>query len=225
MITFNEYLAGVINNDREREHSLMNDITQQINKIIENINEALENPENSVNSTDNKTSSVLNFFKGLKNKTGIEVKEMPTEQIKERGEEALKKMETFRKSFEARYPEVAKTLAQEAKNDATSLKGDMPLTTESVAGILGKGVAMIGAGLSWAAWNAIKFTLLQMLKVAIKIAKNIFTTHGKGILTFITICGAIIFPWLGFVQEPIFLIPSAIYYLVMIIGTLFNVGD
>jgi len=33
MITFNEYLAGVINNDREREHSLMNDITQQINKI------------------------------------------------------------------------------------------------------------------------------------------------------------------------------------------------
>jgi hypothetical protein len=101
----------------------------------------------------------------------------------------------------------------------------MPLTTESVAGILGKGVAMIGAGLSWAAWNAIKFTLLQMLKVVIKIAKNIFTTHGKGILTFITICGAIIFPWLGFVQEPIFLIPSAIYYLVMTIGALFNVGD
>ena len=102
MITFNEYLAGMIDNDREREHSLMNDITQQINKIIENINEALENPENSVNRTDNKTSYVLNFFKGLKNKTGTEVKKMPTQQIKARGEKALKKMKTFRESFEAR---------------------------------------------------------------------------------------------------------------------------
>jgi len=233
-----QYLAGVINQDHYydagHDKNSIKKMTRRINRIIENINEALEDAKKSAESEESEKnadvskekSSAVGFFNHLRNEIKEdEIARMSPAQIAQKGEKAKSKIAEFKRQFEAKYPEAASKLKKEAQSDAQSLRGELPPTTESIMGMLGKGAAMIGGALFWAAWKAIKFILLQILKVVIKIAKNIFTTHGKGVLPFVTICGAIIFPWLGFVQDPIFLIPAGIYYMVITIGALLKIGE
>lgn len=230
-----QYLAGVINQDyyydAGHDNNSIKKMTRRINRIIENINEALEDAKKSAESEENadvsnEKSSAVEFFNHLRNSIKEdEIARMSPAQIAQKGEDAKSKMAEFKRKFEAKYPEAAEKIKKEAQSDAQSLKGELPPTTESIMGMLGKGAAMVGGALFWAAWKAIKFILLQILKVVIKIAKNIFTFHGKGVLPFVTICGAIIFPWLGFVQDPIFLIPAGIYYMVITIGALLKIGE
>ena len=229
-----QYLAGVINQDHFYSNGYdkvaIKKITRRINRIIENINYTLENAEEPTSDDTNKqAASASSFFEKLKSSLGTPtnnslLKKSPAE-IENLGNLAESKVEEFKRNFEQNYPEAAAKLKKEALSDAGFLKAELPLTTEGILGMLGKGAALIGGGLLWAAWKVIKFILLTILKVIIKIAKNIFTAHGKGVLPFVTICFAIIFPWLGFVKEPIFLIPAGIYYMVMTIGALMKVGE
>jgi hypothetical protein len=231
-----QYLAGVINQDHYYDtgydKASIKKMTRRINRIIENINEALEDAaKESEESEENadvskEKSSAVSFFGKLKNSIKEdEIARMSSAQIAQKGEQAKSKIAEFKRQFEAKYPEAAEKIKKEAQSDAQLLKGDLPPTTESIMGMLAKGAAMVGGAVLWAAWKAVKFILLQILKVIIKIAKNIFTVEAKGALPFVTICFAIIFPWLGFVQDPIFLIPAGIYYMVITIGALLKIGE
>jgi hypothetical protein len=233
-----QYLAGVINQDHYydagHDKNSIKKMTRRINRIIENINEALEDAAKSKESEESEEnadvskekSSAVSFFGKLKNSIKEdEIARMSSAQIAQKGEQAKSKIAEFKRQFEAKYPEAAEKIKKEAQSDAQLLKGDLPPTTESIMGMLAKGAAMVGGAVLWAAWKAVKFILLQILKVIIKIAKNIFTVEAKGVLPFVTICFAIIFPWLGFVQDPIFLIPAGIYYMVITIGALLKIGE
>jgi hypothetical protein len=233
-----QYLAGVINQDHYydagHDKNSIKKMTRRINRIIENINEALEDAKKSAESEESEKnadvskeeSSAVNFFRNLRSKIKEdEIARMSTAQLAQKGDEAKGKMAEFKRQFEEKYPEAAEKIKKEAESDAQLLKGELPTTTEGIMSMLAKGAAMVGKAALWAAWKVVKFILLQILKVVIKIAKNIFTVHGKGILPFVTICGAIIFPWLGFVQDPIFLIPAGIYYMVITIGALLKIGE
>ena len=232
-----QYLAGVINQDHYydagHDKNSIKKMTRRINRIIENINEALEDAAKSAESEESEEnadvskekSSAVGFFNHLKNSIKEnEIARMSPAEIAQKGEKAKSKIAEFKRQFEAKYPEAAEKIKKEAQSDSQLLKGELPPTTESIMGMLAKGSAMVGGAFVWAAWKAVKFILLQILKVVIKIAKNIFTIEGKGMHSMLTICFAILFPWLGFVQEPFFLIPAGIYYMVITIGTLLKIG-
>lgn len=211
MITFTQFL------ENKYDITTVEKITGRIKTIIENINETLQ--QDQTEKPNKEAASAISFFTNLKNSINPnDIPNISPTQISQ-------KIKDFKQLFESKYPEYAQELKTEAKNDAKSLKIELPQTTESILGTVRKGTEIIGKAALWATWKTVKFIILQILKVIVKIAKNIFTIHGKGMHSLVNICFAIIFPWLAFAQEPIFLIPAGIYYIIMTIGALFKVGE
>jgi hypothetical protein len=244
-----QYLSGVINQDHyygiAHDKSSVKDISRKVSRIIENINSIINEEEKSTPVDSSKeTLSAKETFTDMMKKVGTLKSNSLTGEsltrIENKADSVKKAMVIFVRKFESENPKIAAQIKTEAKKDATSLSGKIPHEkTEGVLAIVQKGAETIAGGVLWVGWQMIKTLLLQALKLVLRIAsemqkvvskivKNTFTIENKGAVAFTTICLAVIFPWLAFLNydsAAVLLIPSGIYYMIITIGSLLRVGE
>lgn len=245
MKKFNEmhYLSGLIDQDHyygaDLDKAAIKRMNRKINRILENIDSAMQDSEPPAEDSSKDTSSAISFFTKLN--TGINNNKLAgdsPEGIKAKATEVTKKLSAFAAKFKEANPKLAMKLDAEADADSSSLK-EFALKAESILGMIGKGAAMIGGGILWATWKALKSVLLGTLRLIITIAKNIMNEkmpekvmgyNVEGLGKLLTVCLALLFPFLGFFTFAAgslavaggLLIPSGIYYMYMIMNQLLS---
>lgn len=243
------YLAGILDQNHyygeSYDKASIKKITRRINRIIENIDNAIEDAAKSKDPIDDskETSSAESFFEKLKKGIGTPDKnnlsgESPSG-IERKADAVRSKLAEFKIKFEQANPKVANQLEEEASKDASMLKGELPVKAESILGVLGKGAAMIGGTILWAAWKTIKFVLFQTVRLIIRIGRSLTSEKNpkkvlgynvEGLPSMATACFALLFPFLSFFAYGTghialgggLLIPSGIYYVYLILTQLLD---
>jgi hypothetical protein len=245
MKKYNEmhYLSGLINQDHyygaDLDKTAIKRMNRKINRILENIDSAMQDSQPPDEDSSKDASSATSFFTKL-NKDIINNKLAgdSIEGIQSKSDAVKSKLSEFAAKFKADNPKLAMKLDAEAISDSASLK-ELALKAEGILGQIGKGLAMIGGGILLATWKALKFVLLGTLRLIIRIAKSIMTEkmpqkvmgyNVEGLGTLLTVCFALMFPFLGLFTYAAgslavaggLLIPSGIYYMYMIMTQLLS---